>query len=69
VAARGAGGASKLPKASCHALLNSLAPPAAPGLSRSCRNASSPRSPSSSFPSTDWKASDRKSLPTPIKRK
>lgn len=42
------GGASKQPKASCHALLNSSVPLEAPGLSRSCRKDRSPRSPSSS---------------------
>ncbi len=62
-AVTGAGGASKQPKASCHALLNSLVPPAAPGLSRSCRKASSPLSPSSSFTRAESRASDNRSRP------
>ncbi len=62
-AVTGAGGSSKQPKASCHALLNSLVPPAAPGLSRSCRKASSPLSPSSSFTHAESRASDNRSRP------
>lgn len=63
-----AAGGSKQPKASCHALLKSSAPPEAPGLSRSCRNDRSPLSPSSSSAPDCGVRPESRSLPTRAKQ-